>query len=108
MAKVHALDPSDFRPLYDYSLCRSADPAFPTENDVDVLLEARELAPSVQEISFRAGLALLRRDRREDALKVLGPVLNNPHGGEMAERARALIEGRDEAAGDETAPPDAG
>jgi tetratricopeptide (TPR) repeat protein len=108
MAKVYALDPSDFRPLYAYALCRSADPAFPTENDVDVLLEARELAPSVQEISFRAGLALLRRERREDALKVLGPVLNDPHGGGMAERARALIEGKGDAAGDESAPPDAG
>ncbi|WP_374468984.1 hypothetical protein [Phenylobacterium sp.] len=95
-AKVHAVNKTDFRPLYGYAVTRTLEPTFPTDNDIGVLLEARALAPPVQESSFRAGVALLKKGRREEAEKVLGPVINNPHGGAQAVRARALLEGRTE------------
>lgn len=111
LAKAYALDKRDFRPLYAYGLARSVEPEFPTDNDMTVLLEARALAPSVQENSVRAGLALLKVGRKDDARKVLAAVINNPHGGGFAARARALLEGASEseaeAAGQaEEAPPD--
>jgi tetratricopeptide (TPR) repeat protein len=97
LAKAYALDKQDFRPLHAYALARSIEPEFPTDNDVTVLLEARALAPSVQENSVRAGLALLKKGRTADARIVLGPVMNNPHGGAFAAQARALLAGKSEA-----------
>lgn len=96
LAKAYAVDKNDFRPLYAYALARSVEPEFPSDNDVTVLLQARALAPSVQENALRAGLALLRKGRLEDARRVLGPVVNNPHGGAFAAQARALLAGKSE------------
>lgn len=91
LAKAYQLDKDDFRTLYAYALSRSIEPVFPTDNDLAVLTEARYLAPAVQENSFRLGMALLKKGRRDDAAKVLAPVLNNPHGGRAAEQARTLL-----------------
>lgn len=95
LVKAYRLNRTDFRPLYAYALSRSVEPEFPTENDLSVLLEARSLAPSVVENSYRAGMALLAKGRREDAAKVLAAVTNDPHGGQAAAEARKLLsEGR--------------
>lgn len=91
LAKAYQLDKGDFRTLYAYALSRSIEPVFPTDNDLAALTEARYLAPAVQENSFRLGMALLQKGRRDDAAKVLAPVLNNPHGGRAAEQARTLL-----------------
>lgn len=91
LAKAYQLDKGDFRTLYAYALSRSIEPVFPTDNDLAALTEARYLAPAVQENSFRLGMALLKKGRRDDAAKVLAPVLNNPHGGRAAEQARTLL-----------------
>jgi hypothetical protein len=111
-AKVYAARKDDFRPIYAYALSRTIEPAFPTDNDLTALLEARALAPAVEEINTYAGLALLAKGRRADAAVVLGPVINNPHGGGGAAQAKALLEGRSaaeaekeaEAAGPQTDP----
>lgn len=94
VGKAYPLDKSDYRLLYAYAFCRGVEPGFPTENDVTALLEARELAPSVDEISILAGATLLRRGRRDQAVAVLTPVANNPHGGGATVAARALIAGK--------------
>lgn len=96
LAKAYALDKTDFRPLYAYAVARSVESEFPTDNDLKVLLEARALAPSVQENVVRAGLALLKKGRVDDARRVLAPVVNNPHGGAYAAQARALLAGKSE------------
>ena len=86
---------TDFRALYAYALSRTVEPGFPNDNDVNALLEARHLAPSVMETSFTAGMALLSKGRRDEAAKLLAPVINNPHGGQAAARARQMLnEGR--------------
>lgn len=91
LAKAYQLDKGDFRTLFAYALSRSIEPTFPTENDLTALAEARYLAPAVQESSFRLGMALLQKGRREDAANVLAPVINSPHGGRAAEQARTLL-----------------
>lgn len=112
LAKAYAVDKADFRPLFAYALSRSIEAAFPTDNDLEALLEARALAPAVQESSLRAGLALLRKGDRTRAAAVLAPVINNPHAGRSAAQARALLDGAKvsegdiEAEGDEAAPPE--
>ena len=91
LAKAYQLDKNDFRALYAYELARSIEAGYPSDNDLNALLEARHLAPAVLETSLRAGVALLQKGRREDAAHVLAPVINNPHGGRSAASARALL-----------------
>lgn len=93
LAKAYKLDGGDFRTLYAYALSRSIEPGFPTDNDINVLLEAQGLAPSVQENAVRAGLALIQKGRKDEARRLLTPLINNPHGGAFAARAKALLEG---------------
>lgn len=114
LAKAYQLDKGDFRTLYAYALSRSIEPVFPSDNDLAALTEARYLAPAVQENSFRLGMALLKKGRRDDAAKVLAPVLNNPHGGRAAQQARTLLnQGQlgtldlEEPEDDDTSPPGA-
>jgi hypothetical protein len=91
IAKAYGMNKGDFRPLYAYALARSIEPNFPTDNDMKALLEARYLAPAVQELSWRAGMALLRKGRRDEAALMLAPVINNPHAGRAAARAREML-----------------
>jgi len=93
LGKAYQLNKTDFRPLYAYALARSIEPGFPTDNDMNALLEARYLAPAVQETAWRAGMALLQKGRRDEAARVLAPVINNPHGGAAAARARQILAG---------------
>ncbi|WP_395671258.1 hypothetical protein [Phenylobacterium sp.] len=102
-AQVYAKAKDDFRPIFGYALSRTIEPAFPTDNDMTALLEARALSPAVQEINTYAGLALLAKGRREDAAIVLGPVINDPHGGRAAAHAKARLEGRSSAEADKAA-----
>ncbi|MEW5684583.1 MAG: hypothetical protein AB1942_06670 [Pseudomonadota bacterium] len=92
LGKAFQLDKSDFRALTAYALSRTTEPAYPSENDVNVLLEARGLAPSVSETSVRAGVALARKGRRDEAERVLAVVLNNPHSGPAAAELRKLLD----------------
>jgi tetratricopeptide (TPR) repeat protein len=91
LAKAYQLDKTDFRTLFAYAQSRSIEPVFPTDNDLAALTEARFLAPAVQEISFRLGMALLKKGRRDEAVNVLTPILNSPHGGRAAAQARLLL-----------------
>jgi hypothetical protein len=101
--KAYAQNKSDYRALYGYARGRSLEPSFPNDNDINALMAARALAPSVTEISMTTGFALLARGRREDAVKVLTPVANDPHGGVMAAFAKALIEGKSRSEADAAA-----
>lgn len=96
LIKAYKLDAKDFRPLYAYVMSRSIEPAFPNDNDLNAMLEARALAPAVQELSLRAGVAMLARGKKEEAVRLLTPLINNPHGGPAAAQARALLEGKSE------------
>ncbi|HEY8571942.1 hypothetical protein [Phenylobacterium sp.] len=97
LVKAYQLSQADFRPLYGYVYSRTVEGFFPTENDMLALLEARKLAPSVDEVSILAGITLLAQNHPEDARRVLEPVANNPHGGGAAAQARALLQAKSQA-----------
>lgn len=94
LIQAYRLDKADYRILLAYSFSRQLEPGYPNDNDVNALLQARGLAPSVQQSSVMAGAALLQLGRREQAVKLLSIVGNDPHGGPMSAQARALIEGK--------------
>ena len=91
--KAYQKDPNDFRTLYGYAQARSIEADYPNDNALEVLLRARELAPSVEQVSLQVGAALIKRDRHQAALFFLTPLANNPHGGPHQARAKALIAG---------------
>jgi len=94
LIKAYQLDKSDYRVLFAYALSRSVEPAYPNDNDVNALLEARNLAPSVAEISLWAGDALMRRGEKDVAMGVLAAIANSPHNEHMAKAAHAVMDGK--------------
>lgn len=100
---AYGLDQGDYRILFGYAQSRTVEPAFPNDNDLTVLLAARDLAPQVAQVSMLAGEAMIARGRRDEGQRLLAYVANNPHGGPLAARAKALIEGRTVAEADAAA-----
>ena len=84
---------SDPRILFAYAVARSLEPGYPTDNDLNVLIEAQHRAPAVHGMRLLVAQALIAKDHRAEAAIILAPVINSPHGGRLAERARKLMEG---------------
>lgn len=100
LVKAFAADPDDWRTLMLYT--ELAEPfARPlSDNDLDVLLRARELAPQVGNLSVMTAVALARDDRLADAARALEPIAYAPHGGgaaAFAAQAMALAQAGDKA-----------
>jgi hypothetical protein len=89
LGKGFAIDPDNALLLYDYALTRRGEPTYPSDNIVNVLLKAYGLAPQITAFRVAAADALMRRDRFDEALALLTPILNNPH----ARNDRARIQG---------------
>lgn len=102
LAKSHQISQTDYRALYGYAMTRTLEPGFPSENDLTAFLLARDLAPAHKGLTFQTGQALILAGRKAEGAQVLAPLINDPHGGAMADRARALVEGK---AGALDAPP---
>ncbi len=60
---------------------------------------AFRLAPQLGTTAFEAGQALMSKGRYLDAAYVLGPLANNPHGGESLVAVRQLLAEAREKAG---------
>jgi len=99
---AYAADKDDYRVLFAYATSRAIEPDYPNDNDIKALLEARAIAPSVQEISLAAGAALMKRGQADQAKPILAAVANNPHANRLARAAKAVMEGKtlDEALAD--------
>jgi tetratricopeptide (TPR) repeat protein len=84
-------EPKRYQTLYALARSRSVKPGYPTERDLETLLAAHELAPQVSGIRLRAAEALATRGRWDWVRSLMGPLINNPHGGEDSAAARALL-----------------
>ena len=90
---VRALEqaPDDYRTYYWIGLVREGATGYPTDNDIAIWSAAYDLAPQLSGIRLGAGRALIQAARSEEAIALLGPVANNPHGGDVADYAARLI-----------------
>lgn len=79
--KGFAVDPNNALLLYDYGVSRRGESGYPSDNVVNVLLRAQQLAPQVAAFRFAAADALMRRDRFDEAGALMEPVFNDPHAG---------------------------
>ena len=91
--RAHKAAPDSYQTLYDFAKTRRGEPGYPSDNTLNVLELAAQLAPQVQQIRFDAGEALASRGLFDDAIRQLEPVANDPHGGKLAEAAAALLKG---------------
>ena len=99
LAAGYQADPLDYRIYLAMLKNRRAAPNFPTDNDVVTAESAFRLAPQLGTTAFEAGQALMSKGRYLDAAYVLGPLANNPHGGESLVAVRQLLAEAREKAG---------
>lgn len=76
-AKAFQLRPDHFQTLYYY--VHDSDTPYTGENERNLLVRARELAPQVAEVNISLAIALAAQGDFADAETVLSPVVNNPH-----------------------------
>jgi tetratricopeptide (TPR) repeat protein len=92
LAQAYRLNPDDYRVLTLLAETRQGSPDFPSDNDVETLLAAIELAPQVA--SLRVFTAQVRAHREEypQAIALLQPLAASPHPDGATALSRALIE----------------
>ncbi|NWG53858.1 MAG: hypothetical protein HXY28_09080 [Hydrogenophilaceae bacterium] len=89
--RAHRVDPRHAPTLYRFAMTFwTQEAAMPAER-LDILVEAANLAPQVDEIGMNAAIQLAAHGRRDEAIAALRPIAYNPHGGQMANAARALL-----------------
>lgn len=92
LARAYKAD--DFNYLTFLLLARSREPEadYPNDNDIQTWSMAYAIAPQVGSIRLGAARALMLRGRHAQAIPLLEPIANNPHGGRSAQYARDMIE----------------
>ena len=83
------LNPHHAATLYDYSQT-FGHPL--DEQTLEVLVQAHDLAPQVEEISVYTGIALMEDRRFLEAIPMLASVAYSPHGSHLAKRALQLLD----------------
>ena len=90
-ARAYKLDPDSYQTLIAAAQAREGAAGHPNENDVNVLMDALDLAPQVAVLRAKAAAALAARGRRAEAAAVIRPLAFNPHAGPAAAAARAFL-----------------
>jgi tetratricopeptide (TPR) repeat protein len=91
-SRAHRADPTHFPTLYRYAHAFQGEPEFRSENTLNIMLLAVQLAPQVPEIRMNAARMLLLRGEFALAERLLQPLASTAHSGEQADSARALLE----------------
>ncbi len=91
LARAYAAGQNDYRTLMLMADLRQSQPGYPTENDLLTLGLALDRAPQLAAVRFPYARALVETGDKEQAVAVLKPLANNPHGGEASAYATLLI-----------------
>lgn len=91
LAAAYEADPLDFRVYMAMARSRRGAANYPSDNDVLVLESAYRLAPQLGSTAYAAAQVLMARERYLEAVSVLRPLANNPHGGESLQPIRNLL-----------------
>lgn len=92
LAQAYRLNPDDYRVLLLLAQTRQGSPDFPTDNDVETLLAALDLAPQVAGIRLFTAQVRAHRGEYRQAIALLQPLAASPHPDGGTALARALIE----------------
>lgn len=91
LARSHAARPGDYRTLFYYAFTRQIERDYPSENTLNTLSSAYDLAPQVPTVRLQFAQALVAKEEWAEARVVLTPLANSPHGGDGAVAARRLL-----------------
>lgn len=97
-ARAFKANPDNPETLHGYAEAHSLEPL--TENMVDIRLRAVVLAPQVGHLRLDAASALIEIKDLNLARMMLSPLASNPHGGDEAEAAQAMLKSIEAKAGD--------
>lgn len=91
-ARAYRADPNHFPTLASYAESLQGEENFVSDNTMNVLLRAHQLAPQVNSITFDAAAIMMNRDQFEAAERLLAPLAADTHSRATAEFARRLIQ----------------
>lgn len=91
LARALDADPLDFRIYRALNESRAGERGYPSDNDISTLEVGTTLAPQSFDMRMRLGRAYMARGLYAEAIGIVQPVANSPHGGSWATRAKALI-----------------
>lgn len=94
LRRAATADPDNYTTVYLAARVRQVSGAanYPSENDLNNWALAYAIAPQYGQIRFGLADALLRRGKPAQAILLLEPLANDPHGGGGAAAARQMIE----------------
>ena len=85
-------DPTDYRVYAALARIRRSASDYPSDNDLRTWALAVRYAPQVPSISGDAAIAMLQGGLYDEAVVLLTPLINSPHGGPGVQQARDLLE----------------
>jgi hypothetical protein len=90
--RARTADPTHFQALVRYVESLRHDPAAASEETDELIIQAGQLAPQVPSIALAAARVLIDRGDEVEAMRLLIPLVVNPHNRSVAAAARSLIE----------------
>jgi hypothetical protein len=92
LASVMRLKPDEYRLYVITAQTRVLERGTPSENTLNVLARAVQLAPQVRDLRMMAAVTYMRAGAdNEEVRHFLEPLLSDPHGGRMTTQAQAMI-----------------
>lgn len=92
LARAYEADNGNYYTLYMIARTRVGAADYPTENDLVTWDLAHRFAPQLASIRLGYASAMMEEGEFEDAITLLQPLANAPHGGGAAEAAQGLLE----------------
>lgn len=80
LARAYQADDVNYATLLLIAENRAGEPDYPSDNDLAVLTQTYRLAPQLGVVRVNLAQALIGRGRNAEAIVLLEPVVNNPHG----------------------------
>ena len=84
-------EPKDYRVYAELARLRRGAEDYPTQEDLRTWALAVRYAPQVMSIRGDAAIAMMEGGRYDEAVVLLTPIINDPHGGPNVQYARQLL-----------------
>jgi Protein of unknown function (DUF1570) len=92
LERARQADPDDHRVYQSLAHSRRFLPGYPGEQDVELWRRAVAIAPQVASNRPIAAEALLKHGHVDEARRVIQPIANDPHGGEISPRVQRILD----------------
>lgn len=91
LSRAYAAGNNDYRTLMLLTELRQTQPNFPNDNDMLTMGLTLDRAPQLPAVRLNYASALAEKDEKAEAIAVLRPLANNPHGGRASKYAERMI-----------------